>query len=67
MALAEPHDQAAEGIVTVSIGVAAMSPSSTDTAATLVERADAELYRAKRAGRNRVEVDPDGPPGGGSG
>ena len=32
VALAEPHDQVAEGIVTVSIGVAAMIPTSTDTA-----------------------------------
>jgi diguanylate cyclase (GGDEF)-like protein len=54
VALAEPHDQVAEGLVTVSIGVAAMTPSPTDDAATLVEKADAELYRAKRAGRNRV-------------
>jgi diguanylate cyclase (GGDEF)-like protein len=58
IALAEPHEQEAEGRVTVSIGVATMIPSSTDTAGTLVEMADAELYRAKRAGRNRVSPPP---------
>jgi diguanylate cyclase (GGDEF)-like protein len=58
IALDEPHDQVPEGNVTVSIGVAAMIRSSTDTAATLVEMADAELYRAKRAGRNRVSPPP---------
>jgi diguanylate cyclase (GGDEF)-like protein len=54
IALADPHEQAAEGTVTVSIGVAAVVPSSSDTAEGLVELADTELYRAKRAGRNRV-------------
>jgi diguanylate cyclase (GGDEF)-like protein len=58
IALAEPHERAPEGGVTVSIGVAAMMPSSTDTAETLVEKADTELYRAKRAGRNRVSPMP---------
>jgi diguanylate cyclase (GGDEF)-like protein len=62
IALAEPHDQVAEGIVTVSIGVAAMIPSSADTLEALVESADAELYRAKRAGRNRVSPPPEPDP-----
>lgn len=47
------------GRVTVSVGVAGWQPG--DTAQGLIERADACLYAAKRAGRNRVicDADPD--------
>ncbi len=41
------------GQVTSSLGIA--SCRADDTAATLLARADAALYRAKHAGRNRVE------------
>jgi diguanylate cyclase (GGDEF)-like protein len=41
--------------VTVSIGIAAMNAADEDTDDAL-GRADAALYRAKQAGRNRVEV-----------
>src|SRR6185295_15603349 len=40
--------------VTVSIGLAERTPS--DDVATLVQRADAAMYDAKEAGRNRVAV-----------
>ena len=40
--------------VTVSIGIASLSPS--DSAKELFERADASLYKAKASGRNRVAV-----------
>lgn len=41
--------------VTASIGVASLEYDS-DTAGTLLQRADEALYRAKRAGRNRVDA-----------
>ena len=46
-----------EAGVTVSIGVAGFVPSVQDEPNTLLRRADQALYRAKRAGRNRVECD----------
>jgi diguanylate cyclase (GGDEF)-like protein len=45
--------------VTVSIGVAGFVPSVQEEQSSLLRRADAALYRAKRAGRNRVESDKD--------
>jgi diguanylate cyclase len=47
------------GRVTISTGIAFLRPG--DTVQTLIERADACLYAAKRLGRNRVicEGDPD--------
>jgi diguanylate cyclase (GGDEF)-like protein len=45
------------GETTISIGVAGFVPSMQGDSANLLRRADAALYRAKRAGRNRVEVD----------
>ena len=47
------YDFQGVGQVTASFGVAACRPE--DTAASLLARADAALYRAKGAGRNRVD------------
>lgn len=45
------------GIITLSAGIAAYRPG--DTVHSLIERADASLYQAKRDGRNRLVVDND--------
>jgi diguanylate cyclase (GGDEF)-like protein len=58
--LAEPHPEAARGIVTASIGVASVTPQRTGQVEELIESADTELYRAKRSGRDRVR--PELPP-----
>ena len=47
------------GDTTISIGVAGFVPGMQADAMSLLRRADAALYRAKRGGRNRVEVDAD--------
>jgi two-component system chemotaxis family response regulator WspR len=53
-ALDERHAMAAAGRVTVSIGVATVVPTAESTPEQLVAAADAQLYQAKRGGRNRV-------------
>lgn len=51
-----PWDEVAPGLrVTVSVGVAEWAPADPDFAA-LARRADDSLYRAKNAGRNRIET-----------
>ena len=58
--LAIPHPASVSGIVTVSIGVATMSAHVPRPVQDVIERADAAMYRAKRAGRNQVvSYDPD--------
>lgn len=43
--------------VTISAGVASYPSAGATDGLVLLDRADAALYRAKRAGRNRVEID----------
>jgi diguanylate cyclase (GGDEF)-like protein len=52
--LAIGHGFAPSGHVTVSIGVAVLTPGTGDDPQALIEAADAGLYAAKRNGRNRV-------------
>ena len=46
--------------ITASIGVATSSPGG-DTVSSMLQRADAALYAAKRSGRNCVKCEPDAP------
>jgi len=52
--LDEPHVKSAAGRVTVSVGVAAVVPNPASSPEELIAAADAQLYQAKRGGRNRV-------------
>ena len=57
-ALAIEHPGSPERIVTVSIGVSTLAPSSTaEQPDQLIAAADQALYRAKAEGRNRVVAD----------
>jgi diguanylate cyclase (GGDEF)-like protein len=56
-ALALPHSRGGRGIVTLSAGVASVSPGPDDDGwRTLIGDADAALYAAKQHGRNIVEA-----------
>ena len=57
LGLALPNLGAGDGYLTASIGVAVLMPGSEWGPDELVKRADLALYRAKRNGRNRVDVD----------
>jgi GGDEF domain-containing protein len=48
------HAGAPWGFVSISIGAASVLPSKQGNAESLIESADANLYKAKRQGRNRV-------------
>jgi diguanylate cyclase (GGDEF)-like protein len=50
------HPGSPLGVLTISAGVASLSPRRTRRARSLAESADAALYIAKRSGRDRVSV-----------
>ncbi|MFT5728071.1 MAG: diguanylate cyclase (GGDEF)-like protein/PAS domain S-box-containing protein [Desulforhopalus sp.] len=50
----EHTNSSVSSYVTISLGVAVLSPDKTDNRADLIGRADKALYRAKEEGRNRV-------------
>jgi diguanylate cyclase (GGDEF)-like protein len=52
--LALPHAKSPYGVITVSVGVAALLPGDDNDSGMLVRAADLALYRAKQAGRNRA-------------
>ena len=52
--LAIPHSMSTAKVITVSVGVASISPSEAQPQDDLIEAADAALYAAKRRGRNTV-------------
>jgi len=54
-ALALPHKDTLPEIVTVSLGVASVTPSKDRKPEELVRKADLALYRAKNSGRNFIQ------------
>ncbi|MGB0681748.1 MAG: sensor domain-containing diguanylate cyclase [Magnetovibrionaceae bacterium] len=54
--LAIPHCQSKKGLVSVSIGVNSVSPSTEDTMADFCQNADRALYSSKTAGRDCVTL-----------
>ncbi|MGV8891739.1 MAG: diguanylate cyclase domain-containing protein [Burkholderiaceae bacterium] len=53
--MALPHAGMHLGIVTFSLGVASLVPTTQYTSEYLVRQADLALYRAKKLGRNCVQ------------
>jgi diguanylate cyclase (GGDEF)-like protein len=56
LGLAIEHSGSPSGCITVSIGSSACRPSNGWIRSELLQSADAALYKAKQAGRNRVEA-----------
>jgi diguanylate cyclase (GGDEF)-like protein len=56
LGLAIEHSGSPSGCITVSIGCSACRPAHEGIRSELLQSADAALYKAKQAGRNRVEA-----------
>lgn len=56
VALNLPHADSDIGRVSISVGIAMMTPASGQSSADLLKAADGALYQAKHQGRNRVVV-----------
>jgi len=54
-----PHAKGIDGRISCSFGVASTRPSANSAPQQLLRFADASLYAAKRAGRNRVSLNSD--------
>jgi diguanylate cyclase (GGDEF)-like protein len=54
--LAIKHTAAGDRVLTLSAGITAYAPGDATTTEDLLRQADAALYRAKSAGRNRIAV-----------
>gem|GEM_PF-3315847 len=52
------HEDAPSGqVLTVSIGIGSIVPATGDEPMAFIETVDKRLYKAKQAGRNRIEDD----------
>jgi len=51
-----PHGDSSFGVITISVGVAALAPQQPDGMANLISAADWALYEAKRLGRNAIQA-----------
>lgn len=51
--LAIPHSRSDKGIITLSIGIATITPNNLNSIKSLLEDADSALYQAKEAGRDQ--------------
>lgn len=58
-----PHEKSeVSQLLTISLGVSSMVPGSKDTLLAFVDRVDALMYQAKKAGRNRIAHQPQPQP-----
>jgi diguanylate cyclase (GGDEF)-like protein len=54
--LQRPHEASVQGVLTISAGLAVLDPANLRSTNAILKDADQALYRAKKLGRNRVEI-----------